>query len=56
MLLHGGSASDVARKLVIASGTAKSRIRHVCRKLGIHSREELFAMLDAFPPKGEHRE
>ncbi len=56
VLLHSGSASDVARKLVIANGTAKSHIRHVYRKLGIHSREELFAMFDAFPPKGEHRE
>ena len=56
VLLHGGSASDVARKLVIANGTAKSHIRHVYRKLGVHSRDELFAMFDAFPPKGEHWE
>lgn len=56
VLLRGGSASDVARKLVIANGTAKSHIRHVYRKLGIHSRDELFSMFDTFTAKGDHRE
>ncbi len=42
LLLAGASASEVARRLVIANGTAKSHIRHVYGKLGVHSREELF--------------
>lgn len=49
LLLEGDSASEVAHKLVIANGTAKSHIRHVYKKLGIHNRSELFEMfaLDA---------
>lgn len=43
LLLEGKSASEIARALVIANGTAKSHIRHVYRKLGVHSRAELFA-------------
>ena len=30
----------------IANGTAKSHIRHVYKKLGIHSREELFDLFE----------
>ncbi|MEC4272466.1 helix-turn-helix transcriptional regulator [Adlercreutzia sp. R25] len=44
LLLEGKSASEVARAMVVAKGTAKSHIRHVYRKLGIHSRDELFEM------------
>lgn len=46
LLLEGKSASEVARALVVANGTAKSHIRHVYKKLGIHSREELFGLFD----------
>lgn len=42
LLLQGRSASEVARIMVVANGTAKSHIRHVYKKLGIHSRDELF--------------
>lgn len=47
LLLEGKSASEVARDMVVANGTVKSHIRHVYKKLGIHSREELFEMFGA---------
>lgn len=42
LLLEGRSASEVAAAMVVANGTAKSHIRHVYKKLGVHSRDELF--------------
>lgn len=44
LLLERKSASEIARALIIANGTAKSHIRHVYKKLDVHSRAELFAM------------
>lgn len=44
LLLQRKSASAVAAELVIANGTAKSHIRHVYKKLDVHSRAELFAL------------
>ena len=40
------TASDIQRELCVANGTAKAHVRHVCQKLGIHTRNELFAMVD----------
>lgn len=45
LLLEGRSASEVASAMVVANGTAKSHIRHVYKKLGVHSRDELFEKL-----------
>ena len=45
LLLEGYSASEVASAMVVANGTAKSHIRHVYKKLGVHSRDELFEKL-----------
>ena len=45
LLLEGCSASEVASAMVVANGTAKSHIRHVYKKLGVHSRNELFEKL-----------
>ena len=45
LLLEGCSASEVASAMVVANGTAKSHIRHVYKKLGVHSRDELFEKL-----------
>ncbi|MEG2127476.1 MAG: LuxR C-terminal-related transcriptional regulator [Bacteroides sp.] len=42
LLLQQKTAREIAIEMVIANGTAKSHIRHVYKKLGIHSREELF--------------
>lgn len=50
LLLEGNSASAVARRLVIVNGTAKSHIRHVYKKLGIHNRDELFAIFSLDDP------
>lgn len=50
LLLEGDSASEIARKLIIANGTAKSHIRHVYKKLGIHNRAELFALFSVDAP------
>lgn len=47
LLLEGKSASEVARAMVVANGTVKSHIRHVYKKLGVHSRDELFEMFGA---------
>ncbi|MEY8562702.1 helix-turn-helix transcriptional regulator [Eggerthellaceae bacterium 3-80] len=50
LLLEGDSASMIARKLVIANGTAKSHIRHVYKKLGVHNRGELFEIFSLDEP------
>lgn len=50
LLLKGKSASEIASALVIANGTAKSHIRHVYKKLGVHSRAELFACVGVEAP------
>lgn len=42
LLLKKKSASEIAAELVIANGTSKSHIRHLYKKLDVHSREELF--------------
>ncbi len=36
----------IERELFIANGTAKAHVRHIYQKLDIHSREELFALID----------
>ena len=36
----------IERELDIANGTAKAHVRHIYQKLNIHSREELFNLLD----------
>ena len=45
-LLQQKTASEIATEMTIANGTAKSHIRHVYKKLGIHSREELFDLFE----------
>ena len=39
----------IERDLFIANGTAKAHVRHIYQKLDIHSRDELFALLDPTP-------
>ncbi len=46
LLADRKTASDIERELCVAYGTAKAHIRHVYKKLGIHSREELFGLVD----------
>lgn len=42
LLLAGKTAAEIAEAMVVAPGTAKSHVCHVYRKLGVHSRAELF--------------
>lgn len=51
LLARRKTARDIERELCVANGTAKAHIRHVYQKLDIHTRDELFAMVDA--PRGE---
>jgi ATP/maltotriose-dependent transcriptional regulator MalT len=44
LLLRGLSASQVARSMTIANGTAKAHIRHIYEKLNVHNREELLQL------------
>jgi len=39
----------IERELVIANGTAKAHVRHIYQKLDIHTRQELFDLLDMEP-------
>jgi LuxR family maltose regulon positive regulatory protein len=40
LLVSGQSSTEVARELVIAVGTARTHIKHIYRKLGVHKRLE----------------
>lgn len=46
LLAQHKTARDIEHELCVANGTAKAHIRHVYQKLDIHTREELFAMVD----------
>jgi len=45
LLTQGKSISDIERELFIANGTAKAHVRHIYKKLDIHSRNELLDMV-----------
>ena len=45
LLAQHKTASDIENELCVAHGTAKAHIRHVYRKLDIHSRDELFSLV-----------
>ena len=47
LLLRQKTASEIATEMTIANGTAKSHIRHVYKKLSVHSREELFNLFSS---------
>ncbi len=49
LLAQKKTIGEIERALFIANGTAKTHIRHVYRKLAIHSREELYSMLEQAP-------
>ena len=46
LLAQHKTARDIEQELCIANGTAKAHIRHVYQRLDIHSREELFALVE----------
>ena len=47
LLLKGKTATGISEELVIAAGTAKAHINKIYRKLNIHTKSELFAMIPA---------
>lgn len=46
LLVQGESIAGVAQTLVIAKGTAKVHVRHIYEKLGVHTRNELKAIVE----------
>mgnify|MGYP004467149283 FL=1 len=44
LLLKGKSVSEISEELFVANGTTKAHVNNIYKKLGIHSKEELFAM------------
>lgn len=46
LLAQRKTVGAIERELFIANGTAKTHIRHIYRKLDIHSREDLFDLLE----------
>ena len=52
LLAQHKTISDIEKELIVANGTVKAHVRHIYQKLGIHSREELFEVLEA-PKNGE---
>lgn len=45
LISRGCGTGDIANDLFIAKGTAKAHIQHVYTKLDVHSKQELFALL-----------
>lgn len=46
LLAKGYNSSAIQEKLVIAEGTAKTHIRHIYRKLDVHTQQELMRMVE----------
>lgn len=46
LLAQHKTARDIEAELCVANGTAKAHIRHVYQKLDIHTREELFTLVE----------
>ena len=46
---HGLTSDQIAQRLVISVRTAESHLYHAFRKLGVHTRDELHALLTADP-------
>ena len=45
-LAHGYKSSHIQQQLYISEGTAKTHIRHIYRKLNIHSQQDLIHLID----------
>lgn len=50
LLLEGRTTSGIASELYIAQGTVKVHMRNIYKKTGVHSREELAALVRASGP------
>lgn len=47
LLAKGSSSTDIQQALGISPNTVKTHLRHVYRKMGVHSLDELRALVDA---------
>lgn len=47
LLAKGRSMNHIKEELVVSEGTAKTHIRHVYRKLNVHSRHELIELIES---------
>ena len=45
-LARGYKSSHIQQQLYISEGTAKTHIRHIYRKLNIHSQQDLIHLID----------
>ena len=50
----GRPSAQISRELCIADGTLKSHMQRIYQKMGVHSRTEVLALLDAFGGDGRH--
>ena len=46
LLARGCSGPEIQERLVISQNTAKTHVRHIYRKLGVHSQRELIALVE----------
>ena len=53
LVAQGKRSSAIERELVIANGTLKSHLRRIYQKLGIHSKKELYRIVDCNPEQAE---
>jgi DNA-binding CsgD family transcriptional regulator len=50
LLAQHKTVGIIEKELFIANGTAKTHVRHIYRKLDIHSRDELYGLIGLRPP------
>ena len=48
LLLSGKTASYISEKLYVAPGTVKTHIYNIYRKMGIHSKMEMFDLFELY--------
>lgn len=46
LAMKGKSNAQIGRDMFISVGTVKAHLYHICQKLGIHTRKELFALVE----------
>nr|WP_253288194.1 MULTISPECIES: helix-turn-helix transcriptional regulator [Paraeggerthella] len=54
LLAQRATVAEIEEALYVSQGTVKAHINHIYRKLGIHSKAELFGLLDS-PEKPARR-
>lgn len=54
LIARGRDTAHVAEALFVSENTVKSHCKNLYRKLGIHSRQELFDLIDEFKGSDEH--